>query len=183
MWTINVYLVVLFQYVVDGLEEDVVDYGTVGTGENRTKLLKIYNSNPVEVQLKTLLEYIHQITETVYIPNMFNLGKKSLSTQLSNGCLCIPQVTIYRIVCNLQFTKIRLLEIRSNNESKQSKRNHNQSSTTDQPLNSQDEDGKVRIVQNKFVGFGWVQRNQIFWACPPEHVVLNYDVLTCRKQH
>jgi len=40
---------------VDGLEEDVVDYGTVGTGENRTKLLKIYNNNPIEVQLKRLL--------------------------------------------------------------------------------------------------------------------------------
>lgn len=90
--------------------------------------------------------------------HVFNLEKKSLITQLSNGCLCIPQVTIYRIVCNLQFTKIRLLEIRSNNESKQSKGNHNQSSTTDQPLNSQAEDGKVRIVQNKFVGFGRVQR-------------------------
>ena len=76
MWTINVYLVVLFQYVVDGLEEDVVDYGTVGTGENRTKLLKIYNSNPIEVQLKTLLEYIHQITETVYIPNMSSISEK-----------------------------------------------------------------------------------------------------------
>jgi len=46
-------LVVPFQYVVDGLEEDVVDYGTVGTGENRTKLIKIFNSNPIEVQLIT----------------------------------------------------------------------------------------------------------------------------------
>ena len=35
--------------MVDGLEEDVVDYGTVGTGENRTKLLKIFNHNPIEV--------------------------------------------------------------------------------------------------------------------------------------
>ena len=40
------------QYVVDGLEEDVVDYGTVGTGESRTKLLKIFNNNPIEVGLK-----------------------------------------------------------------------------------------------------------------------------------
>lgn len=62
VWTINIYLVVLFQYVVNGLEEDVVDYGTVGTGENRTKLLKIYNSNPIEVQPKTLLEHICQVT-------------------------------------------------------------------------------------------------------------------------
>lgn len=37
--------------MVDGLEEDVVDYGTVGTGENRTKLLKIFNNNPIEVIL------------------------------------------------------------------------------------------------------------------------------------
>ena len=129
---------------MDGLEEDVVDYSTVGTGENRTKLLKIYNSNPIEVQLKTLLEYIYQVTEIVYSPDMSSiLKKKNLGTQLTNGCLCIPQVTIYRIVCNLQFTKIRLLEIRSNNESKQSRGNHNQTSTTDQPLNSQAEDGKV----------------------------------------
>ena len=35
--------------MVDGLEEDVVDYGTVGTGENRTELLKIFNHNPIEV--------------------------------------------------------------------------------------------------------------------------------------
>jgi len=35
---------------VEGLEEDVVDYGTVGTGENRTKLMRINNGNPVEVQ-------------------------------------------------------------------------------------------------------------------------------------
>ena len=75
--------------------------------------------------------------------------------------LYIPQVTIYRIVCNLQFTKIRLLEIRSNNESKQSKGNHSQSSTTDQLLNSQAEDGKVRIIQNN-VAFGRMQRKPIF---------------------
>ena len=61
---------------MDGLEEDVVDYGTVGTGENRTKLLKIYNSNPIEVQLKTLLEYICQVTEIVYIPDMSSILKK-----------------------------------------------------------------------------------------------------------
>ena len=61
---------------MDGLEEDVVDYGTVGTGENRTKLLKIYNNNPIEVQLKALLEYIHPITEIVYIPNMSSILKK-----------------------------------------------------------------------------------------------------------
>ena len=27
----------------------MVDYGTVGTGENRTKILKIFNNNPIEV--------------------------------------------------------------------------------------------------------------------------------------
>ena len=26
-----------------------MDYGTVGTGENRTKVLKVVNTNPVEV--------------------------------------------------------------------------------------------------------------------------------------
>lgn len=39
------------KYAVDGLEEDVVDYGTVGTAENRTKLLKIFNNNPIEVTI------------------------------------------------------------------------------------------------------------------------------------
>lgn len=43
------YCLFISQYVVDGLEEDVVDYGTVGTGENRTKLLRIFNHNPIEV--------------------------------------------------------------------------------------------------------------------------------------
>lgn len=69
VWTINIHLVILFQYAVDGLEEDVVDYGTVGTGENRTKILKIYNSNPIEVQLKTLLK-----AETVYIPDKSSIS-------------------------------------------------------------------------------------------------------------
>ena len=41
---------VVLQYYVDGPEEDVVDYGTVGTAENRTKLLRIVNGNPVEVR-------------------------------------------------------------------------------------------------------------------------------------
>lgn len=66
---INIHLVIMFQYVVNGLEEDVVDYGTVGTGENRTKILKIYNSNPIEVQLKTLLK-----AETVYIPDKSSIS-------------------------------------------------------------------------------------------------------------
>ncbi|KAK2556050.1 Transmembrane protein 131 [Acropora cervicornis] len=39
------------KYAVGGLEEDVVDYGTVGTAENRTKLLKIFNYNPIEVTI------------------------------------------------------------------------------------------------------------------------------------
>ena len=39
---------------MNGLEEDVVDYGTVGTGENRTKLLKIFNNNPIEVRQITI---------------------------------------------------------------------------------------------------------------------------------
>lgn len=50
--SLDLLLLVFFffhQYAVDGLEEDVVDYGTVGTGENRTKLLKIFNNNPIEV--------------------------------------------------------------------------------------------------------------------------------------
>ncbi|XP_032238964.2 transmembrane protein 131 isoform X2 [Nematostella vectensis] len=37
------------KYVVNGIEEDVVDYGTVGTGENRTKTVKLINNNPIEV--------------------------------------------------------------------------------------------------------------------------------------
>ena len=41
----------MFQYVVDGLEKDVVEYGTVGTGENRTNVLNFLNLNPIEVRL------------------------------------------------------------------------------------------------------------------------------------
>ena len=55
----------------------------------------------------------------------------------------IPQVTIYRIECNIQFARIKLLEMKSNNESKLSKGNQSLSSTADQPVNSQAEDGKV----------------------------------------
>lgn len=64
---------------------------------------------------------------------------------LSEKCLFIPQVTIYRIECNLQFARIKLLEIRSSNESKQSKGNNSQSNAADQPPNSQAEDSKVTI--------------------------------------
>lgn len=64
---------------MDGLEEDVVDYGTVGTGENRTKLIKIFNSNPIEVQLITLLEYIHPTIEIVYILNVSSISKQILN--------------------------------------------------------------------------------------------------------
>ncbi|XP_031551127.1 transmembrane protein 131-like, partial [Actinia tenebrosa] len=42
------------KYIIDGLEEDIVDYGTVGTREKRTKLLKIYNTNPVEVTISKI---------------------------------------------------------------------------------------------------------------------------------
>ena len=39
------------QYVVDGPDEDVLDYGTVGLKENRTITFKIINKNPVEVRV------------------------------------------------------------------------------------------------------------------------------------
>jgi len=39
-------------YVVDGPDEDVLDYGTVGVRENRTITFKIINKNPVEVSIK-----------------------------------------------------------------------------------------------------------------------------------
>lgn len=39
-----------FQYIVDGPDEDVLDYGIVGARENRTITFKIVNRNPVEVR-------------------------------------------------------------------------------------------------------------------------------------
>lgn len=64
-------------------------------------------------------------------------------TMFNCRCLFVSQVTIYRIQCNLEFVKIKLLEIRSNNESKQSKENSSLSSTAEQPQNIQTEDSKV----------------------------------------
>ena len=51
------YLIFLyfFQYIVDGPDEDVLDYGTVGVRENRTITFKIINKNPVEVSYSLIL--------------------------------------------------------------------------------------------------------------------------------
>jgi len=40
------------KYEVESLNEDVLDYGTVGTLENRTLTFRIINRNPVEVSIK-----------------------------------------------------------------------------------------------------------------------------------
>ena len=60
-----------YQYAVDGLEEDVVDYGTVGTGENRTKLLKIFNNNPIEVGCNSISITLHLCLFTMYVTSSF----------------------------------------------------------------------------------------------------------------
>ena len=53
-----VYFVSRFlQYVVDGPDEDVLDYGTVGLKENRTITFKIINKNPVEVRIYFIFVY------------------------------------------------------------------------------------------------------------------------------
>ena len=50
IWNLCFYLLSnFFQYIVDGPDEDVLDYGTVGARENRTITFKIINKNPVEV--------------------------------------------------------------------------------------------------------------------------------------
>ena len=62
-------------------------------------------------------------------------------------CLLLSQVTIYKIECNLQFVRIKLLESKPNNESKQSKGNHTPSNSSDQPVNVQAEESKVLTVK------------------------------------
>ena len=55
------------------------------------------------------------------------------------------QVTIYRIECSLQFARIKLLETKSNNDSKHSRANNTQLKTADQTSDGQTDDSKVTV--------------------------------------
>lgn len=66
-------------------------------------------------------------------------------------CLYFPQVTIYRIECNIQFARLKLLAIKSSNDSKLFKGNQSLSNTMDQPANGEAEDGKVKRAECLFL--------------------------------
>ncbi|XP_057312609.1 transmembrane protein 131-like isoform X2 [Hydractinia symbiolongicarpus] len=83
------------KYIVDSLNDDVLDYGTVGTQENRSLTFRIINNNPVEVSIKEYgtqfefarlrLLHVKNLKKTKHSKRSKWVNEKSNNTTASKG--------------------------------------------------------------------------------------------------